>query len=876
MARTLSSSTRDRVPSADEPDTTVAPYALFRVASLPYPAPPTRSEPFRAALAELVDRTAALWSRTPAVTEALHSAMPTQAMPTQAMPTQAMPDRRTGFQQRVLLPVRRDIHNNRMPRPALIEALSDTVDDIPGLADWLAERAEIGALADRVERLLPDALAAERAALAAMCAENPLRKAAALSGRDLLHGIDRTAGRRGEPDKRGRKAEQAILRYALRTSTKTSPLSWYTHVGFGWWGPGERLWDVGEPVAVARVNRALLDRIGHAVLTDPARRDRFGHHLAPGLRIRGERVLFRRDVPVAGRTFATREEQVELRASGPLRFLVGLVRAASPRCPAPAELAEALAERLGGAQASAAAAGYVHKLIDSGVLVAAAPVHPQHPDRAGPLAAWLAEQGLADLAAAVLRLDERTTAFSSLPAGERPAALAGLADGWARAADATPSLRIDLTGVPPLSEDVVLPGRFPLGGRHGQDSLPTLARLTPFLMLFDQQALVRLMVRDAFVERFGRGAAIELIALADLLDEVVPTAFTVGNRPSSWRADGLSTAVCDLLDLRTALAALIEADSVPGTADRAIPEHVLRMAAELLPEWAKRRTASYSLFVQPTGAGLVVNHAYAGFGRFTSRFLDYLDPAARDAVAAQLRLLAGDTAQLRPVGGFNANLHPAVTGFEIGDDPTWADLTPDQVEAYHDERTDQIRLREVSSGRTINVLYLGFLIPSMLPSRMAALHFDLDCGLPTLGPLTPGDAVAGVTRKGRLTCGDVVLSRRSWRFAEHAVTELLDVLDTARSPALAAAELRARHGMPQHVFVGAAGIVRSWEDFGRQLADPKSQYVDLGNALHLRHLAKVVGRFSAGVRFTEALPVPGDNPDGRVVELIVETYRRGQ
>jgi hypothetical protein len=868
MVRTVNSSARDEVPRPDEPDTDVAPYAMFRVAALPCPAPPACSEPFRIALADLVTRTAALQSRTPAVTAALH---------------RAVPNHRKVFQQKVLLPVRRDIHNNRLPRPALIHALGHAVDDVPGLADWLAARAEIGELAERVERSLPDALAAERVTLAAMCAEDPLRKAAALSGRDLLHGIDRTAGRRGEPDKRTRKAEPAVLRYALRASTKTSPLSWYTYVGFGWWGHGEQPWDVGEPVAVARVNRALLDRISRAVLTDPARRDHLGHHIAPGLRIRGERVLFRRDVPVpvTGRMFATREEQVEMRASGPLRFLVGLVRAASPDCPTPAELVVALADRLGGAEAIPAATGYVHQLIDSGVLVAADPVSPQHPERAEPLAAWLAEQGLPNLAAAVLRLDERTAAFSSLPAGKRPAALAELADGWAQAGDAagdaTHPVQVDLTGIPPLSEDVVLPGRFPLGGRHGQGSLPTLARLTPFLMLFDQQLLIRLMVRDAFVERYGRGAIVEPVALAELLDEVVPKAFTIGRGPSSGRAEELGTAVCDLLDLRTGLAALIDADSAPGAADRAIPERAARMATALLPDWAKRRTASYSLFVQPTRAGLVVNHVYAGFGRFTSRFLDYLAPSARYAVASQLRLLLGEqTAQFRPVGGFNANLHPVVTGLEIGEEPTWADLTADLVEAYHDERTDQIRLRNTSTGQTINVLYLGFLIPFMLPSRMAAFNSDLDCGLLDLSPLTRSEAVAGVTRTGRLTFGDVVLSRRSWRFTDHAVTELLGTIGNARSQALAVAELRARHGIPQHVFVGAAGVVRSFEDFGRQLAGPKAQYVDLSNALHLRHLAKVIGRFGGGVRFTEALPVPGDNPDRRVVELIVETYRRGQ
>ena len=96
-------------------------------------------------------------------------------------------------------------------------------------------------------------------------------------------------------------------------------------------------------------------------------------------------------------------------------------------------------------------------------------------------------------------------------------------------------------------------------------------------------------------------------------------------------------------------------------------------------------------------------------------------------------------------------------------------------------------------------------------------------------------------------------------------------------PAVAAAEWAARLDLPTSVFVIPSRQVMpdSTEDYLRYLTQPKPQYVDLTNALHLRTLSKLLGRQDGDVRIEEALPVPGSgNPAGRVVELVAETYRK--
>jgi hypothetical protein len=232
--------------------------------------------------------------------------------------------------------------------------------------------------------------------------------------------------------------------------------------------------------------------------------------------------------------------------------------------------------------------------------------------------------------------------------------------------------------------------------------------------------------------------------------------------------------------------------------------------------------------------------------------------------------------QLRPVCGFNANLHPLLVDREVGEDPAWADLDTRRISAHHDPVSDQIRLRHESSGEPLDVLYLGFLMPSLLPARMAPLATDLGGGLVDLGRVVAGQDRAGCRVRPRLRYRDVVLARRSWSLPAAVVASLIRDLE-ADVPVDAVTRWAARLGLPTEVFVasGTAPPGRA-ADALRYLGQPKPQYVDLANALHLRCLSRTLARHPDGVRVSEALPVPGTpNPHGRVVEVVAETYRSG-
>lgn len=455
-------------------------------------------------------------------------------------------------------------------------------------------------------------------------------------------------------------------------------------VGWGTWSPGAPAPDRGTPITVTRVNQLLLTRLVAALVADRTRLFDHPHRLAPGVHEDEGRMRFLRDVPAGA------EESVELAATPALRFVVGLT-AANPKGISPAEIASALATRLPDDE-SGGARGQVALLLDIKLLVPVLPVDPQDPEACSALASWLRDTGRPELADRVASLHGDTTAWREL--GELTGA--------------------ELTGITPFCEDVVLPQPLRLGRAYGYDGVRSLAALTPLLMLFDRHLAVRRHVRDRFVVEFGRGGTARLPACAPLLTDALASAPTGGLGAS-----------------RAQVADLVQ--------DGVITDQAVEAAADLLPSWMKTRPVSYSFFARPSPDGLVVHHIDGGFGRFPGRYLDLLPPEAYASVRATLDgVFPRGFAEYRPVRGCTANLHPLLSRVEIGEDPRWADHTPDALELWHDQERDELRLRRRDTRAVVDVLYLGHLAPSSLPGRTAALHADLACGAIDLSPLRTG------------------------------------------------------------------------------------------------------------------------------------------
>ncbi|MGC0415564.1 lantibiotic dehydratase [Embleya sp. AB8] len=852
-----------------------APYALVRTAALPAPGPSPAAAAYRVGVERLVELTRWCEQVRPELCDTLHDLAASAPGP---------------VRERVLVPLRRDVHNRRSPRPALRVALADAALEMPLLARWLSACDESDRLGARIDTLADPALAADRRALAELCRSRELSRAVALTSEDLLRAVRRAGASGDAPNKQARKSEPTVLRFAMRAVTKTSPLSWFADVGWGRWregaeGPAARL---GTPTAITRVEHFALEALVRAALEHPRSRATSAHRLAPGLRSDGSQVLYRRrPVTAAAPPRPAREEQVAVPLTGPLRHVLARVGAGKAvRVP---ELAAGIAARLPGPpeRAERAALGYLEELVDQGLLLADYPFDPQASDAVQAAGRLLVDLGFVEAAAILAEIAADTQAYAGLAAGARPAHLDRLRSRWSRAFALVGAAPVGRRA--PLTEDVVLDTVVDLDVRHGRAALPDLVRLTPLFEVFDGYSVVRRVVRDRFVARFGVGGrCASLYEFADTFAEAWQALDDVDPAGPGHDGDGgrpVGPRVEELLGLRAELAAGVPDADANG--EVVLPERLVADAARRRPNWLEPRPTSYGVFVQPVPDGgrtrLCVNHVYGGWGRFTSRFLDHLDPSAREQVSARIGELLGAAervAQVRPVGGFNANLHPRLVAdevSEIGAPGALGALRPEELELVHDPVGDGLRLRVAATGEPINVLYLGFLMPFGLPRRWLPLVGDLGSGVVDLaGALVPtryrDTTVGRVGYRPRVRYRDIVLSRARWRLpAETAQAWRTE--SQQGSPVRAAARRRAHLGIPEQVFVAAAppeagGGPGSLPGFADR---PRSQFVDLGSALHLRCLARTLARYSGGLILEEALPRP--EAGARTVEFVAETYR---
>ncbi|MFF8730403.1 lantibiotic dehydratase [Streptomyces sp. NPDC015171] len=903
-----------------DPGDRTAPYALVRTSVLPYPAETAPAAEVRALLALLT----ALAVQDSALRAALSDDL-----------FAARAGHDEDFHRQVVLPLRRALHNGREPRPALLGRLGALPDRVPRLADWLALRELRARLLDRLGAAVPPALAAERAALADLCRSPAFARAIALTSADLLRAVDRAG--RGETGRRARKEEPSVLRHALRASTKTSPLSWFTAVG---WAAGPaadttaraaaaltsgtsgtaafaaepEAGAAAPPVSVVKENRTLVAALVAALLDEPRRRRALPHRMTSTARVADGRARFARAEALfaGGRYLVTREDEVEAAARPALATLAAVLAEGPLGLGA---LTARLAAGLGRTPDDPAVAAFVDRLAGSGLLVPAEPVDPQHPAPLRALADWL-RQWPADavLADRLDRLAHDTGRFADTPAAGRPALLAALAGRWHELlADTGRPVPPDAAPLTALTEDAVVPAPLPprrpptapgtaartTGAPYGDRpsgydpctpaDRAALTELTALAELFDLGHVMSRVARDRFVARYGVGGTCR-----DPWDFGTDTAaaWEEAGRLAGLPSDApeLPADMVELARVREEFASL--AREAAGPAGDAAPEVVLpagpvRALAGRLPGWTAARPLSYSHFVQRAYDGelLCVNHVYGGWGRFTSRFLDALPASAAAAVGERVRrgLGAGArAAQVRPVGGFNANLHPLLLAEEVGPDRGRTALAEADLDLVHDPATDRLRLRVRATGDPLDVLYLGFLAPIMLPARLGPFLCDHPEGVVDFRPLLPRHAMAApggqVVRTPRLRHRHLVLARRRWHLGPGVLDALRgDLAAEGEVPAAAVTRWRALLDLPEQLFLHPAArppAERALDDFVARLRAPKPQALDLGNALHLRCLGSWLARHSQGVVLEEALPAFGgrDRPV-HAVESVVETYR---
>lgn len=756
---------------------------------------------------------------------------------------EALIPRLDGVSRRQALAAKRAVHNAAKTLPTLGSELCGVA---PLTYAWWRHTQQLAAAAIAVDELEGRDLTSERAVLSTWAGDERVQQSVAMTSTVLLHAL-RGSARGGDPDKRGRKSEPALVQYFSRSTLRVSPFSRYTAVDVRVLGdrPSADAPGLRSTVAVKR----LLTR--HAVrraMSDPANVDHVVWSAPPGAELVGGALVFRRrswGTPGPGaRLDAFREVDVSWPVPEAWQSAVAALLVAPP-----GSLRD-LADRITSEathRSDAVHAGLV-QFASRGLLVPVAPVSEQHPDfevaLLEALRAWPGD-GAQDLVAALRSTHQLTAGFGELGGAERTARLDSLEHVWSTAVGAAVTAPIVEDSY--VSTSASVPS--PVGWRG------PIRTLAPLLTALDDQRLLSTALEATFVAEYGVGGV-----CTDIRRFATKTAgaFPLAQRLLSGDVDSApSPAVRRLLEARaTAVQHLNELSRIDAT-EVEVEQSVLDTLARTLPdaELARRRTVA--VFGQVADDRFVINHLYGGRLRYFSRYLRHLDPAHTEALRSHLRSQTDGalTVQLRPTLGFNANLSPLLTDAELV-------LDDDVPHSPDTRRVDDLAIVhgpmglsviERVSGRAVEMVYTGFLVPHALPATEMLLAMIAEAPFYGFGDVSMDLHRRGPTaRAPRIVHEDLVLFRRRWALDPTTLPKGADESSAEHFRRLDADRRAAR--MPSQVFLRAlrGGHTTPME----RAMSPKPQHHDFLSRLHASTIRRRLADLGPMVMAEELLPEP--------------------
>lgn len=780
-----------------------------------------------------------------------------------------------------LIALRRAIHNDTAPRPALLV-------DHPPVNRWWEARQRREALAADVVGRYPHAVDAERGTLAGLLGDESLRHSMTLVAPEAAAGAGRyvAAVAAAEPvPTRLRKSERGLVQYVTRAMVRTSPMARFTAIGLAVPvpdGPGPDAPEFGRVVPFQGLDRVMLDYVLGGLHTPDG-------ELTPDLLLQlpptselspdGGLLYFLRPGPDGG------VRRLSAKVSGAVGLLVAAVAVGPRRA---ADVAADVADRTGcGAERAWQA---LERAVGAGILCTRS--RPEDGEAGFPELLDPAGRTLTDTARSLL---EQTGAglrgLADDSADERPEALRrlrGTLAGLSREAGRPAQILVE--------EDALLEG-VRVSTADWRSQLADLAAGVALLSVFDWMHDIRALLSAVFVERFGAGAEVRLSDHADYLSaETYRRAYRIPENappgelgPADRSLDRLYALRENIVD--TAIAAIDRAtatgESVDWTASQALG------LTTGLPDRFRTGDLRYGVLTQTWQRQLLFNEAYAGHGMLYGRFLGpdrALGGRALPHFREQLRARhAGQDGRLAEDPGLhrlNVNAHPPVLPDRLGPDDWF------RLRLRHDPDTDALGILD-PDGRPLHVLSLGTGHPERLPAPLRVANWLYSGGVLR----EPFVAIHHAEQKWdgdrtracpRFQVGSAMLARRRW-YGGRELDEAVAAGPAEHDRLLALARWRNRHGVPEEVVLKpppgdgtgedrAAGEGRA-ADGGQAAGEGRSagegrkkkpQYVDLASALSVRVLPRMRERGDAAY-VEEALPRVADSP--HALEWIVDIGR---
>jgi hypothetical protein len=712
-----------------------------------------------------------------------------------------------------------------------------------------------------------------------------------------------------------RAVERSLVEYLVRAAWKTSPFSTFTAVCHGRFDEQATGNDPDviqqmeslDKQSFTQLNIITLSRLSAALLASPQIRSELPVSMTPGWHIVDGRIRYLRRMQdmedESGKATFTLDllhENVFYLPIGPLlQMLIQLL--GSGQTLRFGELVTRLTG-LAGEQTLASqeqVSAYLAQLLRLGLLIVPdlqLDLHSSNPLKAY-LQHLLALQipALASIVAHLETVDMLVQAYATAQAVQRRALLTAIGQELRACYSATGQ---DTLALPKtlLYEDTTLrPHRLAINQTGWQEILSSAAEFQCLLPLFDLNLPRRLVTEGYFLARYGAGQQCDdFLTFAyefrqRFFGHYLKNTWIAPDLPANAQATPFSvnyfqqTSITQLARAQQALSAYMSQAYSQLQGEELVLGDAFREALVAYVPQGVSRLSSYTCFSQFARINgeprLVVNRVTTGLTLMFSRFGHFFADEAEPGLIEELRLALQQCqppgavfAELQ--GGYtttNLNIHPPITPYELvcpGESSTRADeeqIPLSDLAVCHDAAEGRLLLYSKRLHKEVIPLYLGFLLPMLLPElQQVLLNFAIAprCPLNLWKGVTVAADGRGVQGYPRVRYKQLILQRAHWKFPPGALPQR----SSGQADAdffLAVARWRQQYHLPSAVFItpartgeiaAASHIMPGKHEPLENVYTYKPLYVDLANYFSLALLEATIRNCVHGIVVTEVWP----------------------
>lgn len=826
-----------------------------------------------------------------------------------------------------LIKYKRDMFNHRRPKTRAVDFVTELPQPILAeMEKWEEDYERIQDLHAQAKAAFENEQTAGRRVLQTTVNHHNFLNGILLTSSDLFEKVTKYIQTPiEEQNARLRKVEYTLATLLTRVAAKTSPFSTFSLVGQGLLEPRAQLAETALPSfdyeSKVRINWTPVLRVLDGLLKHPDIRQILSYRVSRTSRVEQNRLVMiqRKDNPTnRPRVFRTTESPVSMDFNPAMQMVFNIIRANEDQTMLYSDLIDEMSK----AGPRDAITKFINQLIDIQVIEPTV----EFPEQSE------------DIIASVLAIIESWQPEVAVQSAAGLRAIGGMVEQYKRVALLERSALLesirkqfeaicDIVGIPTtarslgllLYEDAILPDATRVPKEEWDEILSDLSFYQGLAPIFDVKFRLQSVISKMFVDQYGEDGICtdtgefvrNLIPIhTDFIKPMIPgqlfADLEVGNDNPNIRA---------LNDLKIEFIELINRRYDEDGDELVLTREELAPLIERIPASIRNRPLSHDFFAQWVKSDktnlMVINQPYFGYLTFMSRFVEYFqDNGMVDKLRKYLSDMFSQTgtwAEVSGVYGFNANLHPRLAPYEMsfpavsfarqeeGVVPTvdWRDFS-----FFYDKETDRVMISHKEIGR-MNALYLGTLVPLMLPTIVRTLmnmfsNANMIESYQTIREHELSEEVkqSEVRRYPRIRFGQVVVSRKKW-MVPRALLPLKEAKESDYDFFFRIHEWRMGLELPSRVFIRFVPMTDKENPLlsmmDREAAqnaadidftDMKPQYMDFENPLMVRLLGKLIVDGKFGLVIEEMLPdvdqLPVSTEQGSYVsEVIVEMSKGG-